>query len=437
MVCIVGAGGKTSTMFRLAQELSSKGKRVLVTTTTAIYYPEKWLFDNIIVSEKEDMDLFKSSSDSCITVFGRVLSSEGKLLGINPKFLDAIFLKDIFDYIIVEGDGSKGRSVKAPAEHEPVIPSNTTKLVGLIGMDCIGKYVCAENVHRAERLCSILGCREGDLIDTKMIEKLILHKQGLFKAAPKQTEKYLILNKADGENERQLAYDIVQKILDTEFVLSGIIISSMKNSNFQNAVKEVESMISGIILAAGLSRRMGMDKLLLSVAGIPIIQRVLAAASKSRLDEIILVCANDEVAEIGSIYGITVVRNTSQILGQSHSIKLGVQNSSMHADGFMFFVGDQPFMTEDIINRLINAFQGSNCIATVPLYNNKRGNPVIFSSKLRNKLLSLNGDVGGRTLLAELDDKIVTVSFDYEAPGLDVDTQEDYKTVLKLEDKNG
>ncbi len=179
-------------------------------------------------------------------------------------------------------------------------------------------------------------------------------------------------------------------------------------------------MISGIILAAGLSKRMGANKLMLPVAGIPVIERVMSVVSKSRLDEVILVCASDRVEEVGSKYGVKVIRNTSQELGQSHSIKLGVENSSIYTDGFMFFVGDQPFMTEDIINNLIENFAGSNCKAAVPLYNGNRGNPVIFSSELRGKLLSLSGDLGGRKLIIELGMNIVEVPFDSAVLGFDL-----------------
>lgn len=239
MICFVGAGGKTSTMFHLSQELSKRGRKVLVTTTTAVYSPEKKLFDNIIISRQEDIGIFDGIIGGGITVLGRTISSEGKLLGVNPKFLETIFLKGMFDFILIEGDGSKRRPVKAPAEHEPVIPSSTTKLVGLVGVDCIGKTVGEENVHRPEHFCRILGCREGDFIDIEMIGNLIIHNQGLFKSASEQCEKYLILNKVDIENGKKTAIDIAQQLFKTGFRLEGIVMSSIQNLTFQNAIKEV------------------------------------------------------------------------------------------------------------------------------------------------------------------------------------------------------
>lgn len=433
MICLIGAGGKTSAMFLLANELAAKGKKVLATTTTAIYYPEQSQYDKIVVSEEESLGLFNAKNRCGITVLGRSISIEGKLLGVNPGFLDAVFSEGIFDYILVEGDGSKGRPVKAPAEHEPVIPACTTKVIGLIGLDCIGKEVCSDNVHRPELFCKLLGCSDGDIIDADIILRLILHKQGLFKAAPAHSEKYLIMNKAEGKMEKRAAYDIAQKLLNNGFDPEQIIIASMRNLSFQNAVKK----ISGIILAAGFSKRMGSNKLMLPIGGVPVIERILAAADRSNLEEVILVCASDEVASIGRRYGAKIVNNPAPELGQSQSVRLGAENSCPAAEGFMFLVGDQPFITDSIINRLIESFSKGNFRAAVPLYKGNRGNPVLFSSLLREKLLSLSGDAGGRKLLEGLEGQIVTVEFDNDTIGLDIDTRSEYEAALKLEDENG
>jgi probable selenium-dependent hydroxylase accessory protein YqeC len=228
MICLVGAGGKTSTMFRLAEEFSSEGRRVLATTTTAIFYPERDQYDQIVVSDSESLGIFDIRSGG-ITVFGKSISPEGKLLGANPEFIDAIFLKGIFDYIIVEGDGSKGRPIKAPAEYEPVIPSLTTKVLGVIGLDSIGKKICKEYIHRPEHFCEILGCHMGDIVDTDMIARLIDHEAGLFKDVPASADRYIVLNKADGEKEKLLAAEILHKLSAMESKPDGIIITSMKD----------------------------------------------------------------------------------------------------------------------------------------------------------------------------------------------------------------
>jgi probable selenium-dependent hydroxylase accessory protein YqeC len=227
MICLVGAGGKTSSMFRLAQELSDEGKKVLATTTTAIRCPSRDQHDRIVIADSVLPDFFKDTINGSITVLGKSISNEGKLMGVNPELLDTLFLVGIFDYILVEGDGSKGRPIKAPAGHEPVIPSLTSKVLGLIGLDCIGKRVCPEYVHRPELFCRITGCSEGDTIDTGMVSSLIAHEEGLFKAVPEQAERYVVLNKADGGRERLAAGEIIQRLSNMGYEHDGTVIARL------------------------------------------------------------------------------------------------------------------------------------------------------------------------------------------------------------------
>jgi len=195
-------------------------------------------------------------------------------------------------------------------------------------------------------------------------------------------------------------------------------------------------MVSGIILASGLSKRMGTDKLLLPVGGIPIIERVLTAASESGLGEVILVCSTEAVASIGKRYPVKIVRNNTPQLGQSCSIRLGVESADPLTEGYMFIAGDQPFINAEVINRLLESFSPEEHTAVVPLYNGTRGNPVIFAAAMGEKLKGLLGDTGGRVLLKEEEGIIVTVDIEDEKAGMDIDTQEEYNTVISQEAEN-
>ncbi|HWQ29998.1 MAG TPA: selenium cofactor biosynthesis protein YqeC [Negativicutes bacterium] len=426
LICLVGGGGKTSVMFRLAGELAAKGMRVLVTTTTAIYYPDKHQYDRILFTGKGMSDVSDIEGKTGITALGRSVSAEGKLLGVDPGFLDSLFEKRLFDCIIVEGDGSKGRPIKAPAAHEPVIPIHSTKVLGIIGMDSMGKPVSEAFVHRPELFCSITGCVEGDTIDAELVSRLVMHEEGLFKGAPDKAEKYLVLNKADREAEKKSALAIAEKLAEKGCGLNGIITSSIRKSDFNNTIRQV----SGIILASGLSRRMGANKLLLPLGGIPVIERIIAEAVQSRLEEVILVCAGDEIAEVGRRYGIEIVHNASPQEGQSRSVRLGTAAAAEYADGLMFLVGDQPLITADIIDQLVDRFRKADCGAVVSYYKGRRGNPVVFSTRSRDELMGLQGDYGGRVLLEKMEDGIEAVEFDDEKPGIDIDTAEAYEKLL-------
>jgi probable selenium-dependent hydroxylase accessory protein YqeC len=226
LITLVGAGGKTSTMFALAGELKAKGMRVLVTTTTAIYYPENHFYDEIVISDKIEFESFKEASGAVVCVLGSKVNDEGKLLGVKKEAINNIFRDNIFDYILVEGDGSKRLPIKAPAEHEPVIPELTTKVVGVIGMDAFGKEINSENVHRPELFCKLASCNIGEIIDENKVIELIRSKEGLFKGAPSSAGKYLLFNKVveyrDSKRIEFIKNEIIRKKLDVDRVIQGI-----------------------------------------------------------------------------------------------------------------------------------------------------------------------------------------------------------------------
>jgi molybdenum cofactor cytidylyltransferase len=191
-------------------------------------------------------------------------------------------------------------------------------------------------------------------------------------------------------------------------------------------------LITGIILASGFSKRMEKDKLLLEVGGIPVIERVLKAAKSSLLDDIILVYQNEKVGAIGGKYRVRTVYNDSAHEGQSAAVKLGVRKSRPDTDAFMFLVGDQPFLEPATINTLIDQFTRNQQSIIVPVYNGKRGNPVIFPSLFRDNLLAIEGDRGGKMVIEKMEDRTRFVPMEESATGIDIDTQEEYERIQKL-----
>ena len=188
-------------------------------------------------------------------------------------------------------------------------------------------------------------------------------------------------------------------------------------------------MITGIILASGFSKRMTRDKLLLEVGSIPVIERLLKAAKSFLHDDIILVYRNTGVRAIGEKYQVRTVYNDSAHEGQSAAVKLGIRESRSDTDAFMFLVGDQPFLDSVTINTLIDQSTKNPQQIIVPVYNGKRGNPVIFPSLFRNDLLAIEGDRGGSAIIERMTDRVKTVPIMDSRAGLDIDTQEEYEKI--------
>lgn len=245
-ISIIGAGGKTTTLFELSKELRKEGKKVLVTTTTAIFYPEKEDYDNIFIdSSSKIIDKLVNIKKGSVTIIGREVSKENKLLGIKKEFIEQIYDLNMFDYIIVEADGAKRKSIKCPADHEPVIPDNTTKTIGVIGLDALGLKINNKNVHRPELFCNVTDSKMEDIIDEYTMFKLISNKKGLFKGVPKLSKKYVLLNKIDDDEKRKKSSLLIADLLSkSSFKIDGLIAgSTIETKNEQRETSNIEVLL--------------------------------------------------------------------------------------------------------------------------------------------------------------------------------------------------
>lgn len=218
LICLVGAGGKTTTMFALAQALKSLNKRVLVTTTTNIFYPGDKECDTIIVKDTADIGIFHAIPEGTITVFGSGVVNEAKLAGVDKGFVEQLYQQKIFDYILVECDGSKQKPIKAPAHYEPIVPDNVTRAIGVIGLDAVGNPINEEYVHRLELFCNVVKRLPGEILDEEAVVNLIVSPQGLFKGVPDGCKKYVVLNKAENAQRRTYARNILIRLLKQDYV---------------------------------------------------------------------------------------------------------------------------------------------------------------------------------------------------------------------------
>lgn len=194
----------------------------------------------------------------------------------------------------------------------------------------------------------------------------------------------------------------------------------------------MRKFVSTIILAAGKSSRAGKLKQLLPIGHTTLLGRTLHNYRQSLSNEIILVVgykAGDIVASIDT-EDIVVVNNPDFKLGMSASIQYGLLHSNAEADAFLIALADQPSIDANTINRLIEAFLNSKKSIIVPLYNNRRGNPVIFSAVYRDELMRLSGDKGGREIVTRHAEAVMEVSVECEGVIQDIDTADEYRALL-------
>src|SRR5882672_3412543 len=165
-------------------------------------------------------------------------------------------------------------------------------------------------------------------------------------------------------------------------------------------VQKQSSGVSAVVLAAGMSRRMGTPKQLLRMEGKTILERTLENVRNSAVDEIILVLgfAADAVEKEISTEGIKVVRNDEYQQGMGTSLRAGLAAVGPKASAALIVLADQPLVRAHTLNQLIECHQSSQSQIIIPIYKGFRGNPVLLDRSVFPELKGLGGDVGCRAI---------------------------------------
>jgi probable selenium-dependent hydroxylase accessory protein YqeC len=218
VISLVGAGGKTTLMFALAQELSNNRGIVITTTTTKIFPPSSSCKTFLFLSPDEDTIVNFIIKDGIrfghITVCSRMLADSGKLKGIHPEFVLKLKRLRPINYIIVEANGADRKPLKAPnPEFEPVIPRSSTLVLPVVGIDALGCRLSEENVFRSKIASKLTGLPLGEPVSAEAIVTLILHPSGIMRGSPDQARVIPFINKTDLHGDLSEARDIASKIL--------------------------------------------------------------------------------------------------------------------------------------------------------------------------------------------------------------------------------
>jgi len=200
---------------------------------------------------------------------------------------------------------------------------------------------------------------------------------------------------------------------------------------------------SGILLAAGASRRMGCPKLLLPYRGRPLLQHALDAAAAARLDEIVLVLGEAapqmlEALDLPAATPVRVAVNQDTRSGQSTSLRLGLRSTDPRAAAAAVLLGDQPQMTGTRIDQVVAAFETDGKAVVRPVYSGPHGDrvpghPVLVARRVWPEVEKLSGDEGMRSLLARKPGWLLELPCDGEPPG-DIDSWQDYREAAKAAD---
>lgn len=221
VISFVGGGGKTSLIYELGREISNLGKKVIITTTTRMYMPES----NVVLSGKKE-DMIKLLKNQNLITVGllcnerkvelkqnqwkyskipdRIGEGNGKKIGGLPRD-KAEALIDLVDCVLVEADGSKRQPLKVPAPYEPVILGGSNLVVGVCGIDAIGKSI-KEVCHKPGLVSKFLDKDEAHMINEEDITKILLSDKGQRKNVT--CDYKVIVNKVDTKEGFEIAKNI-------------------------------------------------------------------------------------------------------------------------------------------------------------------------------------------------------------------------------------
>ncbi len=190
-----------------------------------------------------------------------------------------------------------------------------------------------------------------------------------------------------------------------------------------NNLKNIEIMISAILLAAGQSRRLiGGNKLIIKYKEVPLINHILKSLIKSKVNNIIIVLGY----ESNKIKKIIFINNPNYKKGISSSIKCGLKKLSNKNKGFIIAQSDMPLVTFSLINKIYNSIIKSNKLVHVLKNNNKIGNPIGFNIETKIKFKKIKGNMGARKMVKKLSKNTNFLSTNSKAIFKDLDLKKDF-----------
>ncbi len=199
--------------------------------------------------------------------------------------------------------------------------------------------------------------------------------------------------------------------------------------------------IGAIILAAGMSKRMGQPKQLVPLGGKPLFRFSVDAAVNAGLKPIVLV-GGKHVEElykhVANVTDIEVIRNANYKSGMASSLKIGIKALTGRTDAAIVFLADQPFVPSIVIKKILenyNLHRKEGVRILRPEYNGTAGHPVLFDADLFKEFENIQGDEGGKSIIENHHAKLKVIPFENSEWGMDIDTPDDLLRLKKITSK--
>ena len=229
VVALVGGGGKTTAMFRLAREIVERGGRAVTTTTTRIFAAQIALAPAHVMAAEATRERVAAAlaAHRNVLVIGPREPETGKAEGVSLELFRDLRAWFPDACLLNEADGSRMRPFKAPAGHEPVIPPETTLVVPVVGADVFGTTLDDDHVHRPELIGALTGAPLGSVITPEIVAGVLAHPDGGRKGVPPHARVVVMINKVDGLADRAPAHDAAARLL-REPAIQSVVLAAVR-----------------------------------------------------------------------------------------------------------------------------------------------------------------------------------------------------------------
>jgi len=312
-----------------------------------------------------------------------------------------------------------------------------------VGIEALGQPLSPQTAHRPELLSSLTGLAIGERIDIETYTKLLTQPEGSLKEIPAHARVVPMVNKVHDEQALAQARLIARGVQAHERV-AGVLITALTEPD---PVIEWWRPTAAIVLAAGGSSRFGSPKQLLRLSGETMLRHIVEVVGTTSACSTLVVLGNQAESISKSLPpGCRTVVNDQWESGISSSIRVGLdailagESSSApgrQTEAVLFVLGDQPCLSRDDVERIINSGYRSLNKMVAPVHRGSRGNPVLFPRCFFSALRELSGDSGGRQLFDRFANDVLEVQMSSADVLFDVDTPDDYREYLSRATEQG
>jgi molybdenum cofactor cytidylyltransferase len=440
-VAFIGAGGKTSALIALGHELAALGWRVLATTTTRIGRDELDLMPAALPADAPPSHVSAHLADYGFVFLYTELSDQ-KVRGATPQRIAALLDAVDSDVLLIEADGARGRLLKAPYDHEPVIPPGTSLVIPVVSLKVLGKPLDDQYVYNAARIDERYGFGIGNHVKSSWVAQILRDRDLMMYNVPEDVRVVGLVNAVPESGYllgrarliAQLALRVRDSVRGQAYRhyrrLNGVALASVQKPN---PVHEVIRPVGAVVLAAGMARRMGQMKVLMPWADDrSIIEHIVRQLILARLDpDTIVVVTGNEANAVQNVLrqtGVQIAHNPLFATGEMlSSLKVGLQQMPPHIAAAMVVLGDQPRIEPRTVQWLLRSYALGEGGIVAPSYQMRRGHPILIDRKYWRELLDLPIDSAPRDVINRHRDDIAYVEVDSDSVLKDVDTPQAYR----------